>query len=140
MSTGVLNSSYVHLEKSLENSSQRALHVGQQMSYTDAMEAKPCLIDGCPKFGAVRGLCWRHYRRWYRFGEYADIIQAAWGWRREEPRHRRNGGETLPRFKAGSETSPTELGHVLGVSRQRGHQLLTLQKGRARAKLNEALA
>jgi hypothetical protein len=81
-----------------------------------------CRVEGCESQARIRQLCFRHYRKEHRYGDPL--------------------GESKPRYQPRALpdiTSPTELGKVLGVSRQRAEQLLKPQARRAREAVNQAI-
>ena len=115
-----------------------------------------CAIVRCRKAARVRGWCLMHYQRWRSLGglghscsiEGCDRGYAAQGFCKLHYMRRRRYGDPLmiPSSKREYEriptgiTSPTVLGKILGVSRQRADQLLQPEKRRARAAVTAALA
>lgn len=84
-----------------------------------------CVVAGCPNGGTlIRGHCAPHYRRLVRYGDPLYV--------------RRKVAGPSPRVPE-SIKSATDLGRVLGVSRQRAHQLLHREKNSARQIIRQAL-
>lgn len=82
-----------------------------------------CLVHNCQRAMSSAGLCKLHYGRLLRSGD--PLVLRTRGPKRK----------SLP-YK---ETSPTKLGKILGVSRQRAHQLLHKDAAIARQTLNKAV-
>lgn len=82
-----------------------------------------CGVEGCDLLALTRGLCKRHYERHRKYGDPLHVNPTRVPVRR-----------TLP-----SETNPTRLAKLLGVSRQRAHQLLHKQAHQARIAVATAL-
>lgn len=100
-----------------------------QTGSTHAIEGAPveiatgCGVPDCARVVKVRGLCARHYSRFRKYGDPLHLSK-----------------KHLPvRTQLPNETSPTRLGKLLGVSRQRADQLLNRQANIARAAVYNAL-
>jgi len=83
-----------------------------------------CKVEGCDGgTQLIRGLCGRHYGRFIKHGDPLRLLKT-----------RQPVRVSLP-----DETSPTKLGRLLGVSRQRAHQLLHKEEHLARQTVAAAL-
>ena len=82
-----------------------------------------CSIDDCEAYAVTRSWCAKHYQRWRAHGDPLHLVETY----------------TLRLFDDRI-TSPSVLGRILGVSRQRGDQLLNRGKGRARLAVRRALS
>lgn len=87
-------------------------------------EGQPCGVTGCERGASVRGLCKMHYARLRKHGDPLVI----------KKRGTKRVIVDLP-----NETSPAKLGRLLGVSRQRAHQLLNRDAHNARMAVTNAL-
>lgn len=83
--------------------------------------SQPCVVDGCVNAREARGLCPRHYARMRKHGDPLVVKT-------------REYDRVIP-----NETSPTKLAKLLGVSRQRAHQILNKQAHNARKAVYDAL-
>lgn len=80
-----------------------------------------CLVAACKRPAKTRRLCQLHYQRWLNHGDPLFI-------------------KTLhPKPQRCKETNPSRLARVLGVSRQRAHQILNKQAHVARGAVAYAL-
>lgn len=91
---------------------------------SSGVNSGPCGVTGCDGMAVARGLCRLHYGRLRRHGDPLNMGK----------RGRPPVITELPQ-----ETSPARLGRMLGVSRQRAHQLLNMPAHRARGAVNRAL-
>lgn len=82
-----------------------------------------CGVSGCDRPPTTRGLCPRHYSRVLKYGDPLKVAT-----------NRQRLVRTLP-----DEKSPTKLAKLLGVSRQRAHQLLNMDAHKARAAVAHAI-
>lgn len=89
-----------------------------------AHEGETCRVTGCERGAAVRGLCKMHYARDQKHGDPLALNK----------RGTKRSVINLP-----NETSPTKLGRLLGVSKQRAHQLLNREAHNARMAVTNAL-
>lgn len=92
-----------------------------------AVSEKPtaCAVQQCDDPGPyIRGFCKEHYRRWQRYGD--PVYQ------RPTPPDR------SPRIPDGM-NSASEIARMLGISRQRAHQLMNQNKHRARLEVHFAI-
>lgn len=91
----------------------------------NASDLKPCGVEGCAGGKSLtRGLCARHYGRFRAHGD---------------PLVYKPKGPPRIRVELPAETSPAKLGRLLGVSRQRAHQLLNKEAHNARLLLQRAV-
>ena len=84
-----------------------------------------CSIAECNRLHDAHGYCKLHHSRWQRTGDPLGFQDA-----KADPRL-----ATIESY-----SSPSELAKVLGVSKQRAHQLLHREAHRAQKAVNEALA
>lgn len=85
----------------------------------------PCAVEGCERRGQVEGLCLLHYERKRKHGSPLVIGK--------------KGPSVAPERITIEETSPTRLARILGVSRQRAHQLLHREAHNARNAVGRAV-
>lgn len=83
-----------------------------------------CGVEGCDVSAKQQGLCGRHFERFRKHGDPLYVSPT----------------RTPLRASLPSETSPTRLAKLLGVSRQRADQLLNKRAHNARIKLQQAVA
>lgn len=83
----------------------------------------PCWVEGCDRQSEARGFCRRHYQRLRAHGDPLVVKPTRVPIR-----------VSLPKT-----SSPTKLAKMLGVSRQRAHQLLNKQAHTARIAVTTAL-
>lgn len=91
----------------------------------------PCSVEGCESLAHCRGFCPSHYRRLYRHGDPLYL-------RVTKPVVSRRAYEAI-RAQPEAINSVQDLARVLGVSRQRAHQLLSGDKTRARNLVADAI-
>lgn len=86
--------------------------------------ALPCLVEGCGRLNVTLGMCRLHYSRYNKYGSPLVVNK-----RGIKPK-----AVDLP-----DEKSPSRLARLLGVSRQRAHQLLNKDAHNARQSVARAL-
>lgn len=99
-------------------------HYAQRWRYASIWQpsARQCSVPECTRRHEALGYCSMHYSRFYRYGDPLAV--------RRVTKYRELPTEI---------TSAAELGRVLGVSRQRAHQLLNPLKNKARAIVQNAI-
>lgn len=85
---------------------------------------KQCTVEGCEAPKASRSFCFRHHARFRKHGNPLLVKPTRVPTRIELP----------------DETNPTKLAKILGVTRQRAHQLLNKEAHLARIAVKNALA
>lgn len=91
----------------------------------EAARSLICAVDGCERPPtAARGMCGRHYSRFRKYGDPLKV---------------KKKGLPPNRVTIPNESSPAKLAKILGVSRQRAHQLLNKTAHDARAAVHYAL-
>lgn len=83
-----------------------------------------CGVEGCEVGVVARGLCSRHYARFRKHGDPLAL----------NPK-----GPQPVRVSLPNESSPSKLGKLLGITRQRAHQLLNREAHSARMLLRHAV-
>lgn len=87
-------------------------------------EGLPCGVQECERGAAIRGFCRLHYARLRKHGDPLLVNKR---------------GAKRVRVDLPDETSPSKLARILGVSRQRAHQILNRDAHLARHAVTAAV-